>query len=148
MYIGLLFPCQIYLIWPPVLPLNLTYILIFLRPTTLSELALYRLLTFHVTNLIPIFFSLRRLSTAAFQVGGLLWYSVTGFLLHWGAVSFTANHQVGGPYLFGCPRLLIQYIPSYSPYLEAVSSIRNLRTRHALVTRDPPNIDSYIYTYI
>jgi hypothetical protein len=35
-----------------------------------------------------------------------------------------------------CPRLLIQFIRSYPPYLEAVS-IRNLRTRHAAVIRDP-----------
>jgi hypothetical protein len=31
----------------------------------------------------------------------------------------------------------IQYIRSYPPYLETISSIRNLRTRHAVVTRDP-----------
>ncbi|KAJ4452211.1 hypothetical protein ANN_03729 [Periplaneta americana] len=43
------------------------------------------------------------------------------------------NPQAGGPPLIGCPRLLIQYIRSYPPYLEAVSSIRNLRTRHAVV---------------
>jgi hypothetical protein len=36
---------------------------------------------------------------------------------------------------FQCPRLLIQYIRSYPPYLEAVSSIHNLKTRHAVVTR-------------
>jgi hypothetical protein len=36
--------------------------------------------------------------------------------------------------------LLIQYIRSYPPYLEAVSSIHNLRTHHAMVTRDPPNM--------
>jgi len=30
--------------------------------------------------------------------------------------------------------LLIQYIRSYSSYLEAVSSIRNPKTRHAVVT--------------
>jgi hypothetical protein len=41
----------------------------------------------------------------------------------------------------GSQRLLIQYIRSYPPYLEAVSSIRNLRTRHALVTRDPPPLE-------
>jgi hypothetical protein len=46
----------------------------------------------------------------------------------------------GGPPLVGCPRLLIQYIRSYPPYLEGISSIRNLRTRHAVVTRDPPNM--------
>jgi hypothetical protein len=39
----------------------------------------------------------------------------------------------------GCPRLLIQYIRSYPPCPEAVSSIRNLMTRHAVVTRDPLN---------
>jgi hypothetical protein len=58
--------------------------------------------------------------------------------LRWGVVSPTPNPQAGGPPLIGCPRLLIQYINSYPPYLEAVSSIRNLRTRHAVVTRDPP----------
>jgi len=36
--------------------------------------------------------------------------------------------------LVGYPPLLIQYIRSYSPHLEAVSSIRNRRTRHAVVT--------------
>ncbi|KAJ4442813.1 hypothetical protein ANN_04406 [Periplaneta americana] len=48
-------------------------------------------------------------------------------------ISPSLNPQAGGPPLIGCPRLLIQYIHSYSPYLEAVSSIRNLRTRHAVV---------------
>jgi hypothetical protein len=42
--------------------------------------------------------------------------------------------------LVGCPRLLIQYIRSYPPCLKGVSSIRNLRTRHAVVRRDPPNM--------
>jgi hypothetical protein len=50
------------------------------------------------------------------------------------------NPQPGGPALVGCHRLLIQYIRSYPPYLEAVSSIRNLRRRHAVVTRDPLNM--------
>jgi hypothetical protein len=46
-----------------------------------------------------------------------------------------------GPPLVGCLRLLIYYIRSYPPYMEAVSSIRNLRTRHAVVTKGPPNMD-------
>jgi hypothetical protein len=50
------------------------------------------------------------------------------------------NPPAGGLPLVGCPQLLIQYIHSYPPYLEAVSYIRNLRTRHPVVTRDPPNI--------
>jgi hypothetical protein len=57
-----------------------------------------------------------------------------------GGVSPPPNPQAGGPPPVGGPRLLIQYIRSYPPYLEAVSSIRNLRTRHAVVTRDPLNI--------
>jgi hypothetical protein len=57
--------------------------------------------------------------------------------LRWGVVSPPPNPQAGWPPLVGCPRLLIQYIRSYPPYLEAFSSIRNLRTRHAVVTRDP-----------
>jgi hypothetical protein len=61
------------------------------------------------------------------------------FLL-WGVVSLTPNLQAGGPRLLGCPRLLIRYIRSYPTYLEAISSIRNMSTRLALVTRDLPNI--------
>jgi hypothetical protein len=52
------------------------------------------------------------------------------------------NHRAGGPPLVGCPRLLMQYISSYPPYLEAIASIRNLRTRNGVETRDPLNVDS------
>jgi hypothetical protein len=52
----------------------------------------------------------------------------------------TPNPQAGGPPLVGCPRLLMQYVRSFPPNLEGVSSIRNLWTRHAVVTRDPPNM--------
>jgi len=45
----------------------------------------------------------------------------------------TPGQAVGLP-LVGCPRLLIQCIRSYPPHPEAVSSIRNLRTRQAVVT--------------
>jgi hypothetical protein len=40
----------------------------------------------------------------------------------------------------GSPQLLIQYVRSYPPYLEGISSICNLRTHHALVTRNPLNM--------
>jgi hypothetical protein len=46
----------------------------------------------------------------------------------------TPNPHAGGPPLIGGPRLLIQYIRSYPPYPEVVSSTHNLRTRHAMVT--------------
>jgi hypothetical protein len=47
------------------------------------------------------------------------------------------NPKAEGPPFVGCPQLLIPYIYTYPPYLEAVSSIYNLRRRHAVVTRDP-----------
>jgi hypothetical protein len=55
--------------------------------------------------------------------------------------TLTLNPQFGRPPLVGCPRLLIQYIRSNPPYLEAVSSIRNLRTRHAVMARDALNME-------
>jgi hypothetical protein len=76
------------------------------------------------------------------QVRGFLWSFVTSLFLRWGVVSPTLNPQAGGPPLVGCPRLLIQYIRRY---LEGDSSIRNLRTRHVVVTRDPPNMALYSY---
>jgi hypothetical protein len=50
------------------------------------------------------------------------------------------NPPAGGPPLAGRPRLFIQYIRNYSPYLEAISSIHSLRMRHAVVTRDMLNV--------
>lgn len=49
-------------------------------------------------------------------------------------VSTLPNPQVGGPCLVGCWQLLIQYIDSHPPYLEASSSNCNLRTCYATVT--------------
>jgi hypothetical protein len=45
--------------------------------------------------------------------------------------------QAGGPPLAGCPRLLIQYIRSYLPYLEAVFSIRNLKDAPCRGDKEP-----------
>jgi hypothetical protein len=60
-----------------------------------------------------------------------------------GVVSPQPNPQAGVQPLVGCPRLFIQYIRSYPPYLETVSSIRNLRTRHAVVTGDHLTLDQH-----
>jgi hypothetical protein len=49
-------------------------------------------------------------------------------------VNPSPNHLAGEPTLVSCPRLLIEYIRSDIPRLQAVSSIRNLRTGHAVVT--------------
>jgi hypothetical protein len=43
--------------------------------------------------------------------------------------------HAGGATIVGCPLLLIQYICSYPPYLQAVASIPSLRTPHAMVKR-------------
>jgi len=43
------------------------------------------------------------------------------------------NKVVDHP-LWAVPRLLIQYIQKYSPYIKAVSSIRKPGTRHAVLT--------------
>jgi hypothetical protein len=89
---------------------------------------------------ISLFFRLGRLSKESVQIRGFLNIFVTSSFLRWEIVSPTPKPQAEGPHLACCPQLLIQYIRSYPPYLEGVSSIRNLRTRHAVVTRDPPNM--------
>jgi hypothetical protein len=80
-------------------------------------------------------FGLGRVSKESFQVRGPLWYFVTSFF-KMKSFSPTPNPQTGEPPLFACPWLLIQYI-NYTAYLEAFSSICNLRTRHAMVKKDP-----------
>ena len=50
----------------------------------------------------------------------LFWMWCNMIFLRWGVVSASPNTQAEGPPLVGCPRLLIQYIRSYAPYLEAV----------------------------
>jgi hypothetical protein len=62
---------------------------------------------------------------------------VTNLFLRWGVVSPTPNSQAKGSPPIGCPGLLIQCIRSYPSYLEVISSIRSLRTRHAVVTVRP-----------
>jgi hypothetical protein len=54
------------------------------------------------------------------------------WFLRWWVVSLPPNLQAVEPPLVGCPRLLIQKIHKYRPYLE-ITSIRSLMTRHALV---------------
>jgi hypothetical protein len=61
----------------------------------------------------------------------------TSLFLRRGIVSPRSNPPARGPTLVVCPRLLTQYIRSYPPYLEAVSSIHKLKTCHAVMTRVP-----------
>jgi hypothetical protein len=66
------------------------------------------------------------------QVRGFLWSLVTNLFFRW-VVSPTPNPQARGPPFVSSPRLFIQYIRSYPPYLMAVSSIRNLRTTNKVL---------------
>jgi hypothetical protein len=43
------------------------------------------------------------------------------------------TNQLGHPPIGGCLQLIVQYIRSYAPYLEAVFSIRSLWTCHAMM---------------
>jgi hypothetical protein len=61
-------------------------------------------------------------------------FALKNWFLRWGVVSPSTNPKAGGPPSFGCQRLLIQYIRSYLPYMAPVFSIRNLKTRYAMVT--------------
>jgi hypothetical protein len=58
------------------------------------------------------------------------------------------NPQAGGPPLVGRPRLAYSIYSQLPSIPGGLPSIRNLRTRHAVVTRDPPNMDIYIYHII
>jgi hypothetical protein len=59
---------------------------------------------------------------------------VTNCFLYRGIVRPCPTPKLEGHSPVCCPWLLIQYIRSYPPYLKAISSIRNLRTRCAMVT--------------
>jgi len=54
---------------------------------------------------------------------------VTRFISGEELFSPSPNPEAEGQPLFGCPRLLFQHIGTYFPYLDAVSSICNTRTR-------------------
>jgi hypothetical protein len=111
-------------------------VLIVVPAFVLRSAGYFRALSVTRSNLMSIFFSLGRLSKESVQVRGPLRHFVTSLFFWRGGVSPTPNPQAGEPFLVGCARLLILYIRSYPPYLEAVSSIRNLRTRQTVATRD------------
>jgi hypothetical protein len=99
-------------IWPA-LPLNLTYILIVIFATITSEPALYKLIAFHVPNLITIFLCLGRLSKESVQVRGSCKKARNNLI-------FLRRGGARGPPLVVCHRLLIHCIRSYLPVLEAI----------------------------
>jgi len=96
-----------------------------------SEPALYRLLTFHVPNLMSLFHSVIRTKVSD-QVRGTCSLTKPVFTVR------ICQHLAQPPSWMTTPfRLSATAFLIYSqlPFLsEAVSSIRNLRTRHAVVT--------------
>ena len=84
--------------------------------TDVSDLDLYWLLTLHVPNLMPLFHCLRRVAKESFQVRGLVKCVIALWSLSIEDLFSTSpNHDTRGPSICGFPRLLIQYIRSYSP---------------------------------
>jgi hypothetical protein len=71
----------------------------------------------------PAFYGTGRFITAFTRACHLLLWLFRNMVkfLRWGVISTSPNPQVGGPPLVSCRRLLIQYIRSCLPYLEAVS---------------------------
>jgi len=84
--------------------------------TTVSGPDLYRLLTFHVPNLMSHFHSLGRTKVSVRVRGKCSCFVTKPVFLLWGVVSTSDNPQAGGLPLVGCSQLHIQCIRSYSPY--------------------------------
>lgn len=78
-------------------------------------------------------FQCLRRTKGSLQARGNCEYFVAWHFLRWRFVSTSPNTQDVVPPLVGCQRLLIQYIHSYRPYRMSFS-IRNLQTRHAVMT--------------
>jgi hypothetical protein len=99
----------------------------------MSEPALYILLTFHAPSLISIFFSLGRLSKESVQIRDPLW--LRNKLIFYG-------EELSAPR--PTPKLEDHPLSPVRDCLFTIfvaTSIRNLRTRHAVVTRDPRNME-------
>jgi hypothetical protein len=81
--------------------------------------------SFQLVKKFPAFYGTRKFITAITSARSLT-ASQNDTFLRWRVVSISLSLQAGRPPLFGCPRLLIQYIGDRF-------SICKLRTRHAVV---------------
>jgi hypothetical protein len=88
--------------------------------TVIRESALYELLMFHVPNLMSILRCLGCLSKECVQVQGSLMFCNKLVVYSEGLAPCPTPPPAGGPPLVVCPRLLIQYILTYPPLLEAI----------------------------
>jgi hypothetical protein len=92
------------------------------------------LLTFHVPNLIRIFFVFCRLSQESAQVIDPLWYFATIFL-RWIVVSPNQNHNTPSWRTTPCGLS----VAAYSMYSQLPITPRGHPMSHAVMTRDQPN---------
>jgi hypothetical protein len=141
MDICLLVQCHLCPIWP-VFPLNVTCMLRFLPPLPWANLLyMYSTSTIPSTKPHVHFLSLRSF-VQGICPGPKLLVHFRNKVIFYGEelLAPRPTPKLEDHPFVGCPWLLIQYIRSYPPYLEGISSIHNLRMRHAVVTRDPPNM--------
>jgi hypothetical protein len=111
--------------------------------TVIWEPALYKLLTFHVPNLISIFRRLGRLSKKSVQVRGSLEVFVTSLFF---TVKGCKPHTQPPSWRTTPCRLSAAAYSIYS-HLFSIAvgrfSIHNPRPRHAVVTETPPNMADF-----
>jgi hypothetical protein len=79
--------------------------------------------------------SLRRFAVRGHVQGSFLPFRKHTTFLRQGFVRLSLNTQARKPPAVGSPLLPMQYTGSYCRSLQVVSSVRNLRTRHAVATR-------------
>lgn len=103
--------------------------------TDYGESDLQRLLAFQDPNMFSVAYVLPKNPAKSKALYNILQH--TGFLLR-GVVSLPPNTQARRKPIIGCPRLFIRYtrILSCYPYLEAISSVSNLRMHYEVATRD------------
>jgi hypothetical protein len=99
----------------------------------LCEPGLYLLFISKVSNIVSIFPCFGH-SRGSLQVWSFVKHFTTWYVLRWVILTSSPNPETGGSPLVGCPRILIPYLRSCPASMEAVSSIRSLRTRRAVVT--------------
>jgi hypothetical protein len=95
-----------------ILELRVKEVLHFVNVMWSISSAVYWLYSTYPTN--------RTISGSSSGGGRVIFCNMVNFLRR-GVVSTSPNSQAGGPPLVGCPRMLIQNIRSYPPYLEVVS---------------------------
>ena len=97
-------------------PTNSNFDLANTLAAAVSEPALYRLLTFQVSNLMSLFRCLGHTKVSVMVLGFLSEYFVTRYVFTVYSCYHLTQPQAAESPLVGRPRLLIQYIRSYPPY--------------------------------